>query len=108
MSFVPDYTGSTTTVSSGFGSFADLAHSQAELYPSSFSRKKDVENNDEKSENKSEKETKEYIGIKRYGGMIMTVGASIAFSFVTLIVKKLQDYGTDAYGASFWRYTSFN
>jgi hypothetical protein len=46
---------------------------------------------------------KEYKGIKRYGGMLLTVGASICFSFVTLLVKYLQGYGVDAYGSSFWR-----
>lgn len=48
---------------------------------------------------------KEYKGMKKYLGLLLTLSASFCFSVVVLFVKVLKDYGFDAYGASFWRYT---
>lgn len=48
---------------------------------------------------------KEYKGMKKYLGLLLTLSASFCFSVVVLFVKILKDYGFDAYGASFWRYT---
>lgn len=93
-----------STSSSGFGSYADF-QSQAELYPTSIIKDKQTyaKENEDLEKSKGGHVQKEYSGIKRYGGMLLTVAASVAFSFVTLMVKVLQNYGADQYGSSFWR-----
>ncbi|XP_021959979.1 solute carrier family 35 member G1 isoform X2 [Folsomia candida] len=104
------------TASSGFGSYADF-QSQTELCPSTITKDKesyyareedsrvDPEKSGEKNGAKGKGgESKEYTGVKRYGGMILTVTASVFFSLVTLMVKMLSAYGADQYGSSFWRY----
>jgi len=61
------------------------------------------DNNNAPSKKKGEE--KEYKGMKKYLGLLLTFSASFFFSVVVLFVKVLKDYGFDAYGASFWRYT---
>lgn len=116
MFVIPDDARSTGTASSGFGSYADF-QSQTELCPSTITKDKesyyareedsrvDPEKSGEKNGAKGKGgESKEYTGVKRYGGMILTVTASVFFSLVTLMVKMLSAYGADQYGSSFWRY----
>ncbi|ODM97265.1 Solute carrier family 35 member G1 [Orchesella cincta] len=56
-------------------------------------------------DNEKKPEKAEYKGAKKYLGLLLTLSASFFFSIVVLFVKILKDYGFDAYGASFWRYT---
>ncbi|CAG7833424.1 unnamed protein product [Allacma fusca] len=53
----------------------------------------------EKSEGKDEKSF-----LRQYGGMTLTLAASLLFSLVILLVKMLQPYGFSADDSSFWRY----
>lgn len=64
-----------------------------------------ITNDKSNASSKKKGEEKEYKGMKKYLGLLLTLSASFFFSVVVLFVKILKDYGFDAYGASFWRYT---
>lgn len=66
---------------------------------------KPCEKDESSSDTKKKGKDKEYTGLKKYLGLLLTLSASFCFSIVVLFVKVLKDYGFDAYGASFWRYT---
>jgi len=93
---------------SSLGSYANF-HSQAELVPghviTSYEKSQDVEKTCSSSDSNFESQNSNRPTIwKHYGGMILTLLASLSFSLCVLFVKILGDYGFDAYGASFWRY----
>ncbi|CAL8122538.1 unnamed protein product [Orchesella dallaii] len=89
-------------------SYAPYASSQTTLYHKDQQDAADAEKGSSgitTKDNGKKPPKAEYTGMKKYLGLLLTFSASFFFSIVVLFVKILKDYGFDAYGASFWRYT---
>jgi hypothetical protein len=93
----------TKSTISTISSYANY-HSQADLCPRE-SKETEKYQDVEKSTVIDELKDKRDVGWRQYGGIILTLIASLCFSLSVLFVKVLKGYGFDAYGASFWRYT---